>query len=329
MTRPSDPGAVIELLARGLLTQTVIVAARLGIPALVADGPRSDAELAQASGADRAALARLTRALVALGVLAREPDGRLAATPLSRPLEDGPVRAFAALVGEIGWLPWGALGHSVQTGAPAFRHVHGEGFFEHFARDPAAAAVFQGWMSAQSRMQTPQILDAVDLAGVGWTVDVGGGHGALLSALLEAYPQMRGTLFDRPETVAGADLPAGGRAEVVGGDFFTAVPAGADRYLLKFILHDWDDERCLAILGAIRRAIPAHGRLLVLEILLPEDDRYAHAVWLDINMLVLTDGGRERTAAQYGELLQRAGFRLERAIPTSGFLSVLEAAPEG
>jgi O-methyltransferase domain/Dimerisation domain len=193
----------MELLARGLLTQAVIVGARLGIPDLVAAEPRSIEELAAETGSDRAALARLVRALVALGVLGREDDGRVAATPLSRAFEDGPLRAFAAWAGEI-WTSWGALHHSVATGGPAFRHVHGVGVFEHFARSAETAAVFQNWMSAQSQMQTPPLLAAIDLEGVGWLVDVGGGRGALLAGLLEAWPGLRGTLYDLPHVVAGA-----------------------------------------------------------------------------------------------------------------------------
>jgi hypothetical protein len=320
----------MELLARGLLTQVVIVAARLGIPDLVAAAPRSVDELADETGSDRAALARLVRALVALGFLGREPDGRVVATPLSCAFEDGPLRAFAAWAGEI-WASWGALGHSVATGGPAFRHVHGVGVFEHFARDAGAAAVFQGWMTAQSQLQTPPLVAAIDLAGVRWLVDVGGGRGALLAALLEARPGMRGTLYDLPDVVAGAAAlradGLAGRAEAVGGDFFEAVPEGADRYVLKFILHDWDDERAVHILGSVRRSIPPHGRLLVLEHLLPEEDGYAHAVWLDMNMLALTDGGRERTESEYRGLLARAGFELLRVTPSAAAIQVLEAEP--
>jgi hypothetical protein len=160
---------------------------------------------------------------------------------------------------------------------------------------------------------------------------VGGGRGALLAALLEARPGMRGTLYDLPDVVAGAvALRAdglAGRAEAVGGDFFEAVPGGADRYVLKFILHDWDDERAVRILGSVRRAIPPHGRLLVLEHLLPEEDGYAHAVWLDMNMLALTDGGRERTESEYRGLLALAGFELLRVTPSAAAIQVLEAAP--
>ena len=324
---------MLELLARGLLTQAVVVAARLGIADLVADGPRSAAELAEETGTRPDALARLLRALVALGVLARADDGRLSATPLSRALEDGPgsIRALAAFVGAVTWRPWGALGHSVASGEPAFRHEYGEGLFEHLGHQPEAARIFQAWMTEQSRLQADALLGVIDLTGVERLVDVGGGRGTLLAALLEANPGLRGALYDLPEVASTAEaLAAPGiadRAEAVGGDFFESVPGGADRYILKLVIHDWDDERAIRILDSVRRAIPSRGRLLLVEHLLPEGDGYDHAVWLDLNMLVMTDGGRERTVAEYRDLLARAGFRLTRVLPTSGPMSVIEAAP--
>jgi DNA-binding transcriptional ArsR family regulator len=324
---------ILELVARGLLTQAVVVAARLGIADLVAGGPRSAAELAEETGTRPDALARLLRALVALGVLTREDDGRVSATPLSRALEDGPgsIRALAALVGEVTWRAWGALGHSVATGEPAFRHEYGEGLFEYLGREPEAARAFQAWMTEQSRLHSEALVGAIDLTGVERLVDVGGGRGTLLATLLEASPGLRGVLYDRPEVASTAEaLAAAGiadRAEAVGGDFFESVPEGADRYVLKLVIHDWDDERAIRILDSVRRAIPPHGLLLLVEHLLPEGDGYDHAVWLDLNMLVMTDGGRERTVAEYRDLLARAGFRLTRVLATSGPMSVIEAAP--
>jgi hypothetical protein len=330
---PAARREMLELIARGLLTQAVVVAARLGIADLVADGPRSAAELAEETGTDPDALARLLRALVALDVLARGDDGRLSATPRSRALEGGPgsIGTLAAFVGAVTWRSWGALGHSVASGEPAFRHEYGEGLFEHLGRHPEAAGIFQAWMTEQSRLQADALLGVIDLTGVERVVDVGGGRGTLLAALLEANPAVRGALYDLPEVASTAEaLAAPGvaeRAEAVGGDFFESVPEGADRYVLKLVIHDWDDERALRILGSVRRAIPSDGLLLLVEHLLPEGDGYDHAVWLDLNMLVMTDGGRERTEAEYRDLLARAGFRLTRVLPTPGPISVIEAAP--
>src|SRR5262245_43041571 len=183
---PVAPPPPLELVARGLLTQAVLVAARLGVPDLVAGGPRSGAEMAEETGVRPGALARLLRALVALGVLAREDDGRVSATPLSRALEDGPgsLRALAQFVGEVSWSAWGALGHSVATGEPAFRHEYGEGIFDYLAGHPDEARVFQTWMTDQSRLQSEALLEVIDLTGVERLVDVGGGRGALLAAAL-------------------------------------------------------------------------------------------------------------------------------------------------
>jgi hypothetical protein len=278
-------------------------------------------------------MARLLRALVALDVLVREDDGRVGATPRSRALETGPgsIGPLAEFVGALTWRAWGGLAHAVATGEPAFRHEFGEGMFDHLAHEPEAARVFQGWMSEQSRLHEEALVGAIDLAGIDRLVDVGGGRGTLLAALLRANPGLRGALYDRPEVASTAEALAAediaGRAEAIGGDFFASVPEGFDRYVLKLVIHDWDDARATRILGAVRRAIPPDGRLLVVEHLLPEDDGYAHAIWLDINMLVMTDGGRERTEAEYRDLLAGSGFALTRVIPTAGPMRVIEAVP--
>jgi hypothetical protein len=333
---PEPPPArreMMELIARGLMTQAVAVAAKLGIPDLVAAGPRGAEELAEATGTPPGTMARLLRGLVALDVLARAHDGRVAATPRSRALESGPcsIGPLAQLVGAVTWRAWGGLGHAVATGEPAFRHEFGEGMFDHLAHEPEAARVFQGWMSEQSRLHEEALVGAIDLAGVDRLVDVGGGRGTLLAALLRANPGLRGALYDRPEVAATAEALAAEdlacRAEAIGGDFFASVPEGFDRYVLKLVIHDWDDARATRILGAVRRAIPADGRLLLVEHLLPEDDGYEHAIWLDINMLVMTDGGRERTVAEYRELLAGSGFRLDRVVATGAPVSVIEAVP--
>ena len=313
---------MLELIARGLLTQAVVVAARLGIADLVADRPRSAAELAEATGTRPDALARLLRALVALGVLARADDVRLSATPLSRALEDGPgsIRALAAFVGAVTWRPWGALGHSVASGEPAFRHEYGEGLFEHLGHQPEAARIFQAWMTEQSRLHVNALLGVIDLAGVERLVDVGGGRGTLLAALLEANPGLRGALYDLPEvasTAAGARRAGHCRSRRGGGRRLLRVGPRGRRPLpvLKLVIHDWDDERAIRILDSVRRAIPSRGRLLLVEHLLPEGDGYDHAVWLDLNMLVMTDGGRERTVAEYRDLARPGGLPVDPSPP--------------
>jgi len=325
--------AMMELIARGLLVQAVAVAAQVGIPDLVADGPRPAEDIAAAVAADGDALTRLLRVLAGLGILTRDAEGRYGPTPLSRAIETRPgtVRDFALLVGEFTWEPWGHLVDSVRTGGSAFASLHGVGLFQHLQRDPADRARFQAWMSAQSAMQIPALLDAYDFGRFPTVVDVGGGHGGLLAAVLRAHPGVRGVLYDLPETVDGAEplraQDVAPRARIVGGDFFRAVPEGGDCYVLKLIVHDWGDERAGAILGSVRSAIPDDGTLLVVEHLLPSTDGFHQALFLDLNMLVLLGSGRERTPEEYEALLGRSGFRLEQVLPTASPLAILEARP--
>jgi SAM-dependent methyltransferase len=326
-------GAMLELLTRGLLVQAVAVAARLRLPDLVAGGPRSSEELTAAVEADPDALARLLRSLAGLGVLARDDDGRYGPTPLSRAIEDAPgsVRPFALLAGGFLWEPWGRLGHSIETAGSAFESLHGVPIFEHLQRDPDARAVFHAWMTANSQAQVPAILGAYDFGRFGTVVDVGGGHGILLAALLSAHPGLTGILYDRPEVVAEAQpLVAGELAERVrseSGDFFASVPAGGDCYVLKLVVHDWADDEAVRILSNVREAIPAGGTLLLAEYVMPSGTAYHHSMFLDLNMLVLLGGGRERTRDEYAALLERAGFTLTRVVPTDSPLSLVEGAP--
>lgn len=199
---------MLGMLTRGLLTQAVVVAARLGVADLVAERPRTAGELAEATGSDPDALARLMRTLTGLGVVARDEQGRFAPAPLSRALESGPgsARDFALFVGDLLWEPWARLDHSVRTGESAFERLHGAPVFEHLARDPEALAVFHGAMTANSAVQIPALLAAYDFSRFDTVVDVGGGHGALLAALLRANPGLSGMLYDLPEVVRDAEI---------------------------------------------------------------------------------------------------------------------------
>jgi hypothetical protein len=221
--------------------------------------------------------------------------------------------------------------HSVATGEPAFDHAHGVPFFEYMKAHAAVASSFNTVMTDQNAAAAQAVVEAYDFSGLGTLVDVGGGHGSLLAAILAAYPPLRGILYDLPHVVAGAraTLEAAGiadRCAIIGGDFFERVPAGGDAYLLKHILHNWDDLRCAAILRAGRDAMPESGRLLVVETLIPPGDEPSYGKYLDLEMLVLLPG-RERTEAEYEKLLQATGFTLSRVIGTRSELSILEAIP--
>jgi hypothetical protein len=314
------------------ISRSVCVVAKLGIADLLKDGPLDTETLAAAVGVHAPSLYRVLRTLASVGIFAEGDDGRFGLTPQAEPLRsDAPdsVRDYILMVGdEWYWRPWDHLLHSVQTGRPAFEHVHGADFFTFLARDPGAAAVFDAAMTSRSAQENDAIASAYGFSGLGTIIDVGGGHGSLLAAILRANPGLRGVLFDRPQVVAEArrQLEAaglGGRCEVLAGDFFESVPAGGDAYILKRVIHDWDDERAGALLRNCHRAMPGDGRLLVIELVLPPGNDPSLGKLFDLLMLVNL-GGRERTEADYRTLLAGAGFELTAVTPTPSLVSVVE-----
>ena len=317
-----------------MLVQAVAVAAKLGIADLLHESPKRADELADATGAHGPTLYRLLRTLAGLGLFVEDDEARFGLTPLGSALRsgEGSAREQALYFGEpFVWRAWENLRHSVMTGEPAFRHAHGMSLFEYLQRHPEADAVFHGWMTRQSKLQIPDILASYDFSRSRKVVDVGGGHGSLLAAILEASSALTGVLYDLPEVIEEGTLVEaaglGERCEVIGGSFFDSVPPGGDCYLLKFVIHDWDDERAVQILRNVRAAIADNGRVLLLEFVIPPGNEYHHSKFLDLHLLVLTEGGRERTEAEYRELLQAAGFRLRRVLGTSSPLSILEGTP--
>jgi len=314
-------------------TQLVYVAATLGIADILSRGPRTPAQLAAELGAEAAALYRVLRALASLGVFAETADGSFAMTPLARALcsdASGSLRDVAVLYGdEWLWRAYGRMLHSVRTGQPAFDDVHGRTFYEHLDDDRGANAVFHQAMSAYSAQESAAIVEAYDLSRAATVVDVGGGHGALLTAILRAHEDLTGILCDLPTVVPGAErqlAEAGlsGRTTAMAVDFFRAVPSGGSVYVLKSVLHNWDDDACVAILKTCRRAMSRHARLIVAERVVPAGNAPSEAKLFDVNMLVVT-GGRERTEREYGVLLERAGLCLTRIITTRSALSLMEA----
>ena len=332
-TNGTPPALALLQQALGFwLSQAICGVARLGIADLLTDGPLDTETLAAAAGVHAPSLYRVLRTLASVGIFAEGEDGRFGLTPQAAPLRrDAPdsIRAYILLVGEAWYSgPSEHLLHSVQTGRPAFERVHGADFFTFLARDPAAAAVFDAAMTSRSAQENAAIAAAYDFAGLGTLIDVGGGHGSCLGAILRANLGLRGVLFDRPQVVTEArpQLEAaglGGRCEVVAGDFFESLPAGGDAYMLKRVLHDWDDERAGAILRNCHRAMPAHGRLLVIELVLPPGNAPSLGKLFDPLMLVDL-GGRERTEADYQTLLAGAGFELTVVTPTPSLVSVVE-----
>jgi hypothetical protein len=312
------------------ITQMIHVAAELGLADGLTSGERDVHTLAQDCGADPDALFRLLRGLASLGIFSETRPGHFSLTPLAELLRsDHPesLRHFARMLGDEHYLSWDDLLHSVRTGENAFRHRYGQSIFQWYQANPERGEVFDRAMGDFSRGETAALLQVYPFAEVQHLLDVGGGRGELLMAVLRAHGHLRGTLYDQPWVVQPVAIPSelAERMAVSGGDFFAAVPEGADAYLLKHILHDWDDTACLRILEAIRRAMAPGGRVLIVEQVIPPGNDPFPGKLLDLNMLVMTEGGRERTPADYGALLEKADLKLSRIVPTPSAVSVVEA----
>ena len=320
------------------MSQAIYVVATLGIADLLKDGPRGNDELARATETHAATLYRVLRFLAGVGLFREVGPRRFALTTLGAGLRSdlpGSISAMALmLLDPSNWQPWGQLLHSVRTGETAFRHVHGLDYFDYQAAHPDVAATFNAAMTSTTARSGTAITEAYDFSGIRRLVDVGGGHGLLLATVLQAYPAMRGVLFDRPEVVVGAaavleEAGVADRCEIVGGNFFADVPPGGDAYMLRQIIHDWDDARAAAILANCRRAMQEPGRLLVVERRIAPDYRQAlPELHVDLEMLVNV-GGLQRTDAEYGTLFAATGFRLTKIVPLgdAAQFSVFEGVP--
>lgn len=324
---------ILQLLEQAWLARAVSAAAQLNIADALQDGPQAIEELALATGTHRHALGRLMRAMCAYGIFDSTADGRFQLNAISQALVSrtrGSLRSIAAmlLAGEH-WTAWNELEHSLRTGETAFDHHYGQDVWAFFRQNPSRGAAFNQTMVDSTTLSNQAILDACDFRAFEHLVDVGGGHGSLLRLALEQNHAARGTLFDQPTVIEEArPLIAAsglaGRCAVAAGDFFHAVPADGDAYLLKYILHDWDDARCLIILQNIRRAIRPRGTLMIFDTVVGQSTSNDMSTLMDLNMLVMT-GGRERTEPELRDLLARSGFAFKRVVPTQGLVSVVEA----
>jgi SAM-dependent methyltransferase len=331
--KASDAMILINLTAGKWVSQAIAVAAEFGIADLLKDGPRSAADIARAANVSEDGVYRLLRALGSVGLFAETGERRFRLTPLGKRLRtDSPeaIGGYARFVGhESTWQPWGELRHSVHTGEPAFDHVFAMPIFEYYAKMPQAAAVFDAAMTSISTFESQAVVAAYDFSDVGTLVDVAGGHGLLIAAILKANRKIGGILFDLPHVTAGAPalLQSRGlvdRCQIVSGDFFESVPEGGDAYMMKHIIHDWDDERAIQILMNCHRAMRPGGKVLIVDAVIPTGNAAHFGKLLDLEMLVLTPRGRERTKLEFQNLLKRSGFRLRRVVPTETHLSVVE-----
>jgi hypothetical protein len=328
------PVALLNLTIGTWTTQAIFVAAQLGIADLLREGPKSSADLAQSVGADARSLYRLLRALASVGIFAQDADRRFALTPMAECLQadvPGSMRAWVLIMGSYGFPPWGELLHSVKTGETAFDHIHGMGFFDYLGKHPEQGRLFDESMTNFSGPEIDALVSAYDFTGIGTLVDVAGGHGSLLSAILQANPSMRGVLADMPAVIEGARrhfeaAKLADRCTVAPINFFESVPPGGDAYLMKHIIHDWDDGRATTILRNCHRAMAGKGRLLLAETVMVPGNDPEFGKWLDLAMLVYA-GGCERTEVEYRDLLAAGGFRLTRIVPTQSPVSMIEAVP--
>jgi hypothetical protein len=323
-----DLPRLVSLIRGFQQSAAVNVAADLGLSDLLVSGPRTVTDLATATSTHEETLGRLLHALSTIGVYEERPDGTYANTDLGEGLRadvPGSLRSLARTVGTpTHWAAWGHLGTSVRTGENAFQALHGVDVWTHRLAHPVENQVFNDNMASLTSTVAAAVATAYDFEGLASVVDVGGGEGVLLAAVLGRHPGLTGTVFDLPHAVAeappSADLAP--RWSAVAGSFFEQVPA-ADAYLVKSILHDWPDDRCVEILGTLRRGLNPEGVVLLVETVLGRPGHEQAAAFSDLNMLVMP-GGRERTEQQYAALFAAAGLELTRVIDTDSRLSVIE-----
>jgi hypothetical protein len=338
-----DPPAhvvVLQMITARWVSQAIAAAAKLNIADRLISGPRTIAEIAAATRTDASSLYRLLRALASVGIFAEvgaSPQTectarRFSLTPLAEPLRSDVPNSMcgAALMFGEEWsvLAWAGLDLSVQTGKPSFNRVFGKPLFEYLSSHPEALEVFFLAMKSFTSITQGAIVEACDFSGIETLADVGGGNGSLLAAILRANPVLRGILYDTEKVVATSQAileSAGvaGRCAVHTGDFFQGVPSGGDACILKHIIHDWDDERSIAILSNCRRALPARGKLFVVDAVIAPGNAPALGKLLDLEMLVMAPGGRERTQEEFQKLFTAGGFRLVQVIQTASPVSIL------
>lgn len=325
--------AMVEMINAYQVSQAIYVAAKLGIADLLKDQAKSSKELAQLTGMHEPSLYRLLRSLASFGIFAEDENRRFSLTPLAATLQtDTPdsVRAWAIMSGEKWhWDLWGNLIESVKTGKTAVEYTFGKpNIFEYFVQNPQAGNNFDEAMTNLASMNNSAIATGYDFSGIAKLVDIGGGYGSHLSTILKAYPATKGVLFDQPSVITGAKefIEVNGladRCELVAGDFFQSVPSGGDAYLLKTVIHDWDEPQAIAILKNCRRAMAEHSKLLLVEAVIPPGNTPYFGKLLDLEMLT-TSGGRERTEAEYRTLFDAAGFKLTKVFATASPWKVIE-----
>lgn len=332
-TPPAMPpdAQLFQLLFGFVATRAVSAAAELGVADALRDGPLYYTDLAQKVGADQRALHRTMRTLVSVGVFDEPTPGTFALTPVSDKLRadaPGSMKKLAEMITSPShWLPWGRFTDTLRSGRSGPIHAFGTDIFSWFqqAENDLQWELFNEAMSSFSSVTSGAIAESYDFSQFKRIVDIGGGHGAFLRTLLSRAPSATGIVFDLPGVVAGITDTMGGRLEGVGGSFFEGVPAGADCYTMKHIIHDWSDEHCRTLLGKVAAAMAPNARVLICETVMPETSEPHPAKFMDLNMLAMTEGGCERTPGEFATLLGAAGLRMVGVYPTPSPLGIVEA----
>ena len=313
------------------ISQAIYAAAKFGIADHLKDGPKMVGELAVDTSTNPDALYRLLRALASVGIFTEDESRRFSLTPLAEPLRSdvaGSKRALALMCGDEQFRAWGEIDYSVRTGKIAFDKVFGKPVFNYLEEHPDKARIFDAAMVGVHGRESSAVLNACDFSGIGVIADIGGGNGSQITEILMKHQRMKGILFDLPHVIERAKerIHASGlldRCQLVSGSFFDALPEGADAYILRHIIHDWDEEKCLTILRNCHRAMPNASKLLVIESVIPSGNEPFHGKFLDLHMLLIP-GGKERTENEYRTLFERASFELTRIVPTGSELSIVE-----
>ena len=324
--------AVLQMASGYWVSRSIYVAAKLGIADLLKDSPKSCDELATATGTNAPSLYRVLRALASLGVFAETQPNHFTLTPLAACLQsDVPnsFRAFVIMLGEEQYRAWGEFMHSVQTGGSSFEHIYGMNIYEYLVQNPESAKIFDESLTNFSVLESATIAASYDFSSIQTLVDVAGGQGLLIASILKSNPTLKGVLFDQPHVIERAKrfLEAEGvleRCQLAAGSFFESVPEGCDAYILKHIILEWDDERAIGILKRCHKVMPDNGKVLVAEQVIPPGNQPFMGKFLDLHMLAVTSGGRERTEAEYRALFEKAGFKLTRIVPTQREVSIIE-----
>lgn len=325
---------LMQLVSGAFVSAAIYTAAKLGIADLLADGPKTADQLSAETETDAHSLYRLLRSLASVGAFSEVAPKTFANTPVTETLRSDAPRSTRDLTIWMGepdhWKVFGHLLHSVKTGKPAWDHVHGEPVFPYlFHTNKELGEIFNRAMTSVSHEAIGPVLEAYDFSGARTIADIGGGYGHVLAAILAENPDAKGVLFDLDVVLKGAAemMESHGvaeRVDLVAGDFFSEIPVTADIYVLKFIIHDWYDDKNQKILGNIRASMPDNGKVLIIDTVVPEGNEPHFSKIIDLEML-MAPGGMERTASEFEKLLADSGFKMTRIIPTKGMMSIVEA----